>query len=278
LKDNLIFGDSNVLMFRELHLQAGYEDWIPSPENPPLRRLDFEPGTTVRMSWRLQAEPDRTVNAYSFIAGSLALLLRENSGGDQIKSILAERGSSPYRVAFFFGQGDLDFVLWHVLGRTPIDPQEFVRQRAEKYIAFLLDAIGPRAVVTVMGLHPITVEDESMIEFFRKYGLERPRLPQENIDDFKQACPEAAFESRIALRREFERELSAGCRRHGLEYLEVTSELCDGESVKPEYRYEPTEVHVNLQNVLPIWLEKLNWLNPERVRSGPKIAEELALT
>ena len=263
MNDTLIFGDSNVLMFRELHLQSGHRGWLPSAANPPLRKLDFEPETVVRMSWTSSANNLRTVNVYAFIGCSIGVLGKSNSVGDQIKGILVERRASPHRAVFFFGQADLDFVLWHALGRAAIDPHEFVRERAGKYASFILRTIGPQAAVTILGVHPITVRDEDLTSFFQKYGLEFPRFPRQGIEEFTQLCPAVAFESRLALRQEFDRELTAQCRKHGFEYLDIAPELCEGEWLKPEYRYSPTEVHVNLQNVLPVWLNKLSWLGSD---------------
>jgi hypothetical protein len=257
----LVFGDSNVLTFRNLHLEPGCEHWQPHPENPKEDFPVVPPGTVVPMKWTSVEPSGGSVEAYAQISATAGGLGRMASTGGEIRRVLRERAEETTRVVFFFGQMDLDFLLWYVLGRKHIEPAEFVRQRAEDYLRFIHDDAMPPGPVSVLEIHPITVADPYLEGFLRRYRIELPRFPHSSPAELLRVCPWFQRQRRAGLRRLFAEHARRLCEGYGYDYLENPAGLAEDYAVMPRYAcHDPFEPHVSFPHVLPLWLDKLAWL------------------
>lgn len=262
MSNAFIFGDSNVMLFRDLHRQPGCEHWRPDARNPVEACPVLLPDTIVQMKWTAETSDLRTLDAYAFVAATAGALGKHEATGGMIRQIIEQnRGTAASHLVFHFGQVDLDFVLFHILGKTAVHVDEWVGEVAIRYIDFIASVAGEGSRVSILGVHPPTVADDRLIAFFQRYKLDLPRFRHARSEEIITACPYFALQSRCAVRRNFETHIKQLCAVHGFDYLDIGPELADGFKVRPEFVCDdPLEVHVSLPHVLVLWLSRLRFL------------------
>ncbi len=259
--ERIVFGDSNVCLFWNLgEVVAGWR--LDPTRDDEFPKLTLGAGVPTLLAY------ERTWLAD--VDGALPLVLVSLPGAmgsgsparldpfSRIRGYLANRRRCDLAVYLHFGHNDLDFLPWHGWATKGQEPEAVVAEAARAYLAAIADCVDESMAVTIMGAHPVVVDDDAFFNSLIRHGLGMMRQ-FDSAAQFLRLCPASRFEARVGARASFNARLRDACTAFGWTYADITPRLVSGGRVREEYRMteHPWCLKPRLEPLLPIWLEEL---------------------
>ncbi|CAE6431044.1 unnamed protein product [Rhizoctonia solani] len=180
----------------------------------------------------------------------------------------------PEQVLFIFGQVDLHILyLWKALkaqrdGGDPPSPDDWRVTVLNSYTTFLRNDILSRRLtddsgylrnIFVASVIVPCVKDEYLDESVRKYQRREEDAAQTRGLRLEDSKVPTDLQTRRAMVREFNTDLSSFCEENGVRFVDINKHLTttDGE-VKPEVLdHDPSTIHVQWESTIGYWVEEL---------------------
>ena len=268
----VVVGDSNVLTFRDLHLEPGYEAWRPDRRNPAPVLFAAPPFSTIPLRWTHPT--GRAIEAFAFIGAVAGSRPDYATPHGVVRQIVAERRDRLAGLVYLLGHSELEFGLWVRMRDQDIQAEEFLAQRFDDYLSEVRRTAPAGVPTTLLGLHPPTIHGETLLEVLQEHDVPLQRFADRDGRVRAEAVPFLDRESRIRHRAAANRMLRELAARQGLGFAEISSHVADRGRVREEYLPpdKPKEIHIHLERALPPWLERLGSLHPGFLRPAQETA------
>ncbi|CUA77573.1 hypothetical protein RSOLAG22IIIB_02590 [Rhizoctonia solani] len=180
----------------------------------------------------------------------------------------------PEQVLFIFGQVDLHILyLWKALkaqrdGGDPPSPDDWRVTVLNSYTTFLRNDILSRRLtddsgylrnIFVASVIVPCVKDDYLDESVKKYQRREEDAAQTRGLRLVDSKVPTDLQTRRAMVREFNTDLSSFCEENGVRFVDINKHLTteDGE-VKPEVLdHDPSTIHVQWESTIGYWVEEL---------------------